>query len=183
MKQFQLGGFQGGVVIFFLLTQTGWSSGTETHSGARKMDDRPPAHWAELKDKSSKELKEIPDSYWKEKLDPSQYAVCVKAGTERPYSGKYDKFYEAGTYHCSACGAKLFESSTKFDSGSGWPSFFDKSGEVELKKDTSHGMVRTEVQCGKCGAHLGHVFEDGPAPTGKRYCINSVCLYHKPKKP
>lgn len=115
---------------------------------------------------------------WKEELTEEEYKVLREGGTERRFSGKYWDSNEKGMYTCRACGNKLFSSNAKFDSKSGWPSF-DKpleDGNIELKEDRSHGMVRTEVVCGHCGSHLGHVFEDGPTDTGKRYCINSVCL-------
>ncbi|MES2953078.1 MAG: peptide-methionine (R)-S-oxide reductase MsrB [Patescibacteria group bacterium] len=114
----------------------------------------------------------------KKKLTPDQYHILREKGTEAPFTGKYYNSHESGMYTCAVCGNELFSSDTKFDSGTGWPSFTDvsKSGGVTLHSDTSHGMSRTEVNCARCGSHLGHVFDDGPGESGKRYCINSACL-------
>jgi peptide-methionine (R)-S-oxide reductase len=123
------------------------------------------------------------DDQWKDKLTEEEYKVMREKGTEAPFSGEYVHTKDAGVYVCKACGTELFSSEAKFDSGTGWPSFTEPANleNVELRSDESHGMQRTEVVCKKCGAHLGHVFDDGPDQGGKRYCINSVCLDLKKK--
>ena len=124
------------------------------------------------------------DEEWRNTLTSEQYKVLRKKGTERPFTGEYVDSFKEGVYRCAGCGAELFESDTKFDAGCGWPSFSEPKGgdSVEFKLDTSLFMKRTEVLCAKCGGHLGHVFDDGPAPKGKRYCINSVSLKFEEKK-
>ena len=119
---------------------------------------------------------------WRSQLDPDRYQVLRQAGTDPAFTGKLLQNHEDGTYVCAGCGAMLFSSGTKFESGSGWPSFYQPEDDdnVELHVDKSHGMVRTEVLCKRCGGHLGHVFDDGPAPTGQRYCINSLSLDFEP---
>jgi peptide-methionine (R)-S-oxide reductase len=121
---------------------------------------------------------------WHAELPPDKYAVLREAATERPFSGELYHNEATGTYQCGACKAPLFSSDAKFESGSGWPSFYEPGNahNVELVADRSHGMVRTEVRCKPCGSHLGHVFDDGPAPTGQRYCINSLALEFEPQK-
>jgi len=123
------------------------------------------------------------DGEWKKILSPEQYEVLRRKGTERAFTGKYYNSKEEGVYRCAGCGNPLFDSETKFDSGTGWPSYYRPVSEdaVETEQDRSHGMIRAEVLCARCGGHLGHVFPDGPEPTGKRYCINSISLDFEPK--
>ena len=130
-----------------------------------------------------KEKVRLTEEEWKKKLTPEEYHILREKGTERPFSGKYVDNKKKGKYVCAACGNELFDSDDKFDSGTGWPSFTKTSdkGSVEENEDLAYGMVRTEVLCSKCGGHLGHVFDEGPKPTGKRYCMNSASLKFEDK--
>lgn len=157
------------------------SETTEMKKESNLETTRPriPTHLRDI-DPDSVDWSKKGDDYWRRVLSPEQFQVCRGAGTERPFSGKYCMFKESGEFMCACCGRMLFKSDSKFDSGTGWPSFTSAvdDGALQLREDRSHGMVRTEVLCARCGAHLGHVFNDGPPPSGLRFCINSVCLQH-----
>lgn len=143
------------------------------------------AQTKDSKNKGNKKMTvEKTEEEWKKILSPEQYRILREKGTERPWSGEYNDTKEPGAYHCAACDALLFESDTKFDSHCGWPSFYRAAagGNITTEVDRTHSMVRTEIMCTACGGHLGHVFDDGPKPTGLRYCVNSVSLIFKPTK-
>jgi peptide-methionine (R)-S-oxide reductase len=164
-------------ILLLLITFNLMSCSSNSQNGNSTTTNKPKSTMNEKVEKTEEE--------WKKVLSPQQYEVLRQKGTEAPFSGKYYLHKEKGVYVCAACGAELFKSDTKFDAGCGWPSFSDvvDSSKVVYTKDMSHGMVRTEITCARCGSHLGHVFDDGPAPTGLRYCINSVSIdFKKPDK-
>lgn len=163
--------------ILYLLIAFSFIACNSTSQNSNQTTNKPTSTMSDKVVKSEEE--------WKKVLSPQQYQVLRGKGTEAPYTGKYYLHTEKGIYVCAACGTELFRSDTKFDAGCGWPSFSDvvDSSKVVYTKDMSHGMARTEITCAKCGGHLGHVFDDGPAPTGLRYCINSVSIdFKKPAK-
>lgn len=144
------------------------------------------ANYSQIKEVQSKnDISSFKDNFWKDNLTELQYKVSRKNGTEYPFTGKYNKHYEDGDYYCSNCGEKLFSSDAKFNSKSGWPSFYESIDKKAIKEieDNSFGMKRVEIKCDKCDAHLGHIFDDGPKPTGLRYCVNSVSLVHEKDLP
>jgi peptide-methionine (R)-S-oxide reductase len=164
------------IICCLLLLSTGACSQGPNKSNSKKaaMSSNQNKYYST----TSNEQLVLPDSVWKQVLSPEVYQIAREKGTERPFTSAFENSKEVGTFHCAACGNPLFKSTAKFESGCGWPSFFEpitKSSIIYLP-DNSHGMQRTEVECGKCKAHLGHVFEDGPKPTGLRYCINGVVL-------
>lgn len=165
------------VVIFSLLVQGCYSQ----NSQSQKKSTMDTSKKTPVYSNSDTSKVVLSDDEWKKMLSPEVYNVARQKGTERPYTSKYEAFSEVGTYYCAVCGNALFRSDTKFESGCGWPSFYEpvSKSSIIYKPDNTYGMSRTEVECGRCKSHLGHVFDDGPPPTGLRYCINGVVLDFK----
>jgi peptide-methionine (R)-S-oxide reductase len=163
-------------LIILLFATITWSGCYSQNSKNKAMDSTNKNNPVYSKTDSTKVT--VSDEEWKKILSPDVYYVARQKGTERPWTSKFEDFKEIGTYYCAVCGNALFKSDTKFDSGCGWPSFYEPINKAAIiyTPDNTHGMQRTEVQCGRCKSHLGHVFEDGPPPTGLRYCINGVVL-------
>lgn len=164
---------------YFTMQLSGVSAGTDSLSNQMISDSTKNFEGDKMKAKVVKTEEE-----WEKELTPEEYHVLREKGTERAFTGKYDHFFEEGVYKCAACGNELFSSEHKYNSGCGWPSYWTvlAKDKIILKEDRSFGMIRTEVLCARCGGHLGHVFEDGPEPTGLRYCINSVSLVFEKKQ-
>ncbi|HEX7844206.1 MAG TPA: peptide-methionine (R)-S-oxide reductase MsrB [Chitinophagaceae bacterium] len=162
--------------LLTLLQQCSWSQNKPANNNSVKMDSLKKNNPVYSNTDTSKV--EMSEEEWKKLLPADVYYIARQKGTERPWTSKFEDFKEKGTYYCAACGNALFKSDTKFESGCGWPSFYEPISKTSIiyTPDNTHGMTRTEVQCGRCKAHLGHVFEDGPPPTGLRYCINGVVL-------
>lgn len=167
-----------GISIFYLLSCSNTLKPNNIHNMQEKNKQENP-HYS----RTEKKIVHLPNTVWKRMLSPELYKVAREAGTEMPFSGKYNDFDEKGDYYCASCGNHLFKSTAKFASTCGWPSFFeaDKNG-VKYRKDISHGMDRIEVLCKRCDSHLGHVFNDGPPPSGVRFCMNSISLEFEPDK-
>ena len=167
-----------GISIFYLLSCSNTLKPNNIHNMQEKNKQENP-HYS----RTEKKIVHLPNTVWKRMLSPELYKVAREAGTEMPFSGKYNNFDKKGDYYCASCGNHLFKSTAKFASTCGWPSFFeaDKNG-VKYRKDISHGMDRIEVLCKRCDSHLGHVFNDGPPPSGVRFCMNSISLEFEPDK-
>lgn len=168
------------IVLATALQQCSYSQSTHPANKSENMDSSAKKSQAvnPVYSNTDKSKVNLTESEWQKILPAEVYNIARQKGTERPWTSKYENFNDIGTYYCAACGNALFQSDTKFESGCGWPSFYEpiSKGSIIYTPDTSHGMTRTEVQCGRCKSHLGHVFEDGPPPTGLRYCINGVIL-------